>query len=64
MWWRINKRANGRKAWNVFYPEGEINKIKPKRSSVVCYCCKGFGLVQRFTVKEIANLLKKKHARI
>jgi hypothetical protein len=23
-----------------FYPDGEINKLKPKRSPVICYCCK------------------------
>ena len=40
-----------------FYPEGEIKKLKPKRSSVVCYCCKSCGLVQKFTVKEVKNLL-------
>ena len=40
-----------------FYPEGEIKKLKPKRSSVVCYCCKSCGLVQKFTVKEVENLL-------
>ena len=40
-----------------FYPEGEINKLKPKRSSVVCYCCKSCGLIQKFTVKEVEKLL-------
>jgi len=40
-----------------FYPEGEINKLKPKRSSVVCYCCKNCGLVQKFAVKEVEKLL-------
>ena len=42
-----------------FYPEGEINKLKPKRSSVVCYCCKNCGLVQKFAVKEVEKLLEK-----
>ena len=40
-----------------FYPEGEINKLKPKRSSVVCYCCKNCGLVQKLAVKEVEKLL-------
>ena len=44
-----------------FYPEGEIKKLKPKRSSVICYCCKSCGLVQKFTVKEIEKLLQKKY---
>ena len=39
-----------------FYPEGEINKFRPKRSSVVCYCCKSCGTVQKFRVKEIDKL--------
>ena len=26
-----------------FYPDGEINKLKPKRSPVICYCCKRCG---------------------
>ena len=42
-----------------FYPEGEIKKLKPKRSSVICYCCKSCGLVQKFTVKEVEKLLQK-----
>lgn len=40
-----------------FYPEGEINKFKPKRSSVICYCCKNCGMVQKFSVKDVDKLL-------
>ena len=29
-----------------FYPNGEINKLSPKRSPIICYCCKKCGHIQ------------------
>jgi len=48
MRWRTDRRVNGRNAWSFFYPDGEINKLKPKRSPVICYCCKKCGMIQGF----------------
>jgi len=39
-----------------FYPEGEIGKFKPKRSQIVCDCCKECGNLQGFRVKNLAEL--------
>lgn len=39
-----------------FYPEGEIKKFKPKRSLLVCWCCKDCGAVQGFQVRDLAGL--------
>ncbi|MDO4863950.1 MAG: PF20097 family protein [Ruminococcus sp.] len=39
-----------------FYPNGEINKLKPKRSSIVCYCCKECGHIQDFKAKELQKI--------
>ncbi len=39
-----------------FYPEDEIKKFKPKRSQIVCDCCKECGNLQGFRVKDLAEL--------
>lgn len=39
-----------------FYPEGEIRKFKPKRSQVVCFCCKDCGSIQGFRVTDPIEL--------
>ena len=39
-----------------FYPDGEINKLKPKRSPVICYCCKRCGMIQGFTATQPEKL--------
>lgn len=39
-----------------FYPEGEINKLKPRRSPVSCYCCKNCGTIQKIQVTEINKI--------
>jgi len=39
-----------------FYPEDEIRKFKPKRSQIVCDCCKVCGSLQGFRVKNLAEL--------
>lgn len=40
-----------------FYPKGEISKLKPKRSSVVCFCCKSCGMIQKLRATEIDKLI-------
>jgi len=41
-----------------FYPVGEFEKlVKPKKSAVVCFCCKSCGLVQKFRAIEMDKLL-------
>ncbi len=41
-----------------FYPEGEFEKVvNPKRSAVVCHCCKNCGLIQNFRATEVNKLL-------
>ena len=39
-----------------FYPDGEINKLKPKRSPVICYCCKKCGMIQGFIATQPERL--------
>jgi hypothetical protein len=39
-----------------FYPDGEINKLKPKRSPVICYCCKKCGMIQGFIATQPEKL--------
>jgi hypothetical protein len=56
MRWRTDRRVNGRNAWGVFYPDGEINKLKPKRSPVICYCCKKCGMIQGFIATQPEKL--------
>lgn len=39
-----------------FYPEGETKKFKPKRSLVLCECCKACGNIQGFKAKDPSSL--------
>lgn len=40
-----------------FYPKGEKDKlVNPKHSSVVCFCCKSCGLIQKMRVTDIEKL--------
>ena len=40
-----------------FYPAGEFEKLlNPKRSAVVCYCCKSCGLIQKLRATEVDKL--------
>lgn len=39
-----------------FYPEGETSKLMPKRSKVVCYCCKKCGAIQNIKAIELDKL--------
>ncbi len=36
-----------------FYPNGEINRLKPKRSKVICDCCKECGTIQNIRATEL-----------
>ncbi len=39
-----------------FIPKGEENKIIPKRSKVVCSCCKVCGLIQNIKAVELDKI--------
>ncbi len=39
-----------------FYPMGEINKFKPKRSPIVCECCKECGNIQNIRVTKVEKI--------
>ncbi|MBE5873068.1 MAG: hypothetical protein E7287_01535 [Lachnospiraceae bacterium] len=41
----------------AFYPKGELGKMKPKRSSVTCFCCINCGLIQLIRATEIDKLV-------
>ncbi len=39
-----------------FYPDGELKKLKPKRSKIACDCCKECGAIQNMRATEIDNI--------
>lgn len=41
-----------------FYPKGEFKKaVNPKRSAIVCYCCKNCGLIQKLRAVDVEKLV-------
>ncbi|MBR1430267.1 MULTISPECIES: hypothetical protein [Ruminococcus] len=41
-----------------FYPEGEEQKLKPKRSQVICDACPRCGHIQNLRLKNPENIMK------
>lgn len=41
-----------------FYPEGEEQKLKPKRSPVICDACPRCGHIQNLRLKNPENIMK------
>lgn len=39
-----------------FYPEGQEMKFNPKRSPIVCSCCKKCGIIQNIRVSRPEQL--------
>lgn len=39
-----------------FLPKGEEKKIIPKRSKVICFCCKECGLIQNIRATELDKI--------
>ncbi len=39
-----------------FYPDGEIKRLKPKLSKVVCDCCKECGTIQNIRAIELEKI--------
>ncbi|MBR6996092.1 MAG: hypothetical protein IKH96_08760 [Ruminococcus sp.] len=41
-----------------FYPEGEEQKLKPKRSQIICDACPRCGHIQNLRLKNPENIMK------
>lgn len=39
-----------------FYPKGEIKRFQPKRTQVVCFCCKDCGSIQKLQAMDVLAL--------
>lgn len=40
----------------LFYPEDELSEFKPKRSKIICSCCKQCGAIQNIKAIELDKL--------